>query len=114
MWIQVRTMDGRKNVRIDDLSKLTKIEELREMLVEPFEAEVEKQRLFYRGKQVRENGSICVHCGTWFERVACRSIVHRAHGIQCFTIISVLPSYILTCWCCSDGMAGDVCYTSEC
>ncbi len=76
MWIQVRTMDGRKNVRIDDLSKLTKIEELREMLVEPFEAEVEKQRLFYRGKQVRENGSICVHCGTWFERVACRSIVH--------------------------------------
>ncbi len=89
MWIQVRTMDGRKNVRIDDLSKLTKIEELREMLVEPFEAEVEKQRLFYRGKQVRENGSICVHCGTWFERVACRSIVHGIHGIQRLIVIDL-------------------------
>ncbi len=46
-------MDGRKNVRIDDLSKLTKVEELRDMLVEDFEAEPNRQRLFYRGKQVR-------------------------------------------------------------
>ena len=45
-------MDGRKTVQIDDLSKLTKLEELRERLVEPFEAEPEQQRLFYRGKQV--------------------------------------------------------------
>ena len=47
-------MDGRKSVRIDDLSKLTKIEELREKLVEPFEADTSRQRLFYRGKQVRK------------------------------------------------------------
>ncbi len=53
MWIQVRSMDGSKSMRVDDLSKLTKIEELRLKLVEPFEAEVERQRLFYRGKQVR-------------------------------------------------------------
>ena len=52
MWIQVRSMDGLKNVRIDDLSKLTKVEELRERLVEHFHAEPSRQRLFYRGKQV--------------------------------------------------------------
>ena len=30
MWIQVRTMDGRKSARVDSLSKLTTIEQLRE------------------------------------------------------------------------------------
>lgn len=45
-------MDGRKNARIDNLSKLTKIEEVRERLAEEFEAEPSRQRLFYRGKQV--------------------------------------------------------------
>ena len=45
-------MDGRKSVRIDGLSKLTKVEDLRAKLVEPFEAEADSQRLFYRGKQV--------------------------------------------------------------
>ena len=53
MWIQVRSMDGRKNVRIDDLSKLTKIEDLRMKLVDHFDADPERQRLFFRGKQVR-------------------------------------------------------------
>ena len=52
MWIQVRSMDGRKSIRVDGLSKLTKVEELREKLVESFEAPCEHQRLFYRGKQV--------------------------------------------------------------
>lgn len=54
MWIQVRSMDGRKSVQVDGLSKLTKIEDLRERLVELFEAEPSQQRLFYRGKQVNE------------------------------------------------------------
>lgn len=53
MWIQVRSMDGLKRAQIDDLSKLTKVEELRERLVEHFDATPERQRLFYRGKQVR-------------------------------------------------------------
>ena len=52
LWIQVRSMDGRRSVRVDNLSKLTHIEELRERLVEHFQAEPERQRLFYRGKQV--------------------------------------------------------------
>ena len=52
MWIQVRSMDGRRSVRVDNLSKLTHIEELRERLVEHFQAEPERQRLLYRGKQV--------------------------------------------------------------
>ena len=56
-------MDGRRNVRVDNLSKLTHIEELRERLVEHFQAEPERQRLFYRGKQVwvwRVDGDIGV------------------------------------------------------
>ena len=52
MCIQVRSMDGRRSVRVDNLSKLMHIEELRERLVEHFQAEPERQRLFYRGKQV--------------------------------------------------------------
>ena len=53
MWIQVRSMDGRKSVRLDSLSKLTKIEEVRQLLEKEFDATPERQRLFYRGKQVR-------------------------------------------------------------
>ena len=52
MWIQIRSMDGKKSLRVDGLSKLTKIEDLREKLVDEFEADPEEQRLFYRGKQV--------------------------------------------------------------
>lgn len=52
MWIQVRSMDGRKSIRLDNLSKLSKIDEIRELVAEDFEAEPERQRLFYRGKQV--------------------------------------------------------------
>ena len=48
----MRTMDGRKSARVDSLSKLTTIEQLRERLVEEFDAEPDRQRLFYRGKQV--------------------------------------------------------------
>ena len=36
MWIQVRTMDGRRSARVDSLSKLTSIEELRDRLVGEF------------------------------------------------------------------------------
>ena len=50
MWIQVRSMDGRKSVRIDNLSKLTPIEQLRERLAKEFSAEPSRQRLFYRGQ----------------------------------------------------------------
>jgi hypothetical protein len=52
MWIQVRSFDGKNSLQVDNLSKLTKIEELRLRLVEKFEAPPERQRLFYRGKQV--------------------------------------------------------------
>lgn len=52
MWIQVRTFDGKKSLQVDNLSKLTKIEDLRLRLVDEFEAPPERQRLFYRGKQV--------------------------------------------------------------
>ena len=47
-------MDGGKNVRIDDLSKLTKVEHLREKIEKYFDVDPVRQRLFYRGKQVGE------------------------------------------------------------
>lgn len=52
MWIQVRTMDGKETHRVDSLSKLTKVDELRLRILELFNVEPERQRLFYRGKQV--------------------------------------------------------------
>ena len=72
MWIQVRSMDGRKSVRMDNLSKLTKIEELRDRLVDEFEAEPARQRLFYRGKQVQRPSPLnytLVDRGSQWERV---------------------------------------------
>lgn len=52
MWIQVRTFDGKKTVKIEGLSKLTKVEELRERIQAPFDADPKRQQLFYRGKLV--------------------------------------------------------------
>uniref|UniRef100_A0A4W3JX08 E3 ubiquitin-protein ligase UHRF n=1 Tax=Callorhinchus milii TaxID=7868 RepID=A0A4W3JX08_CALMI len=70
MWIQVRTMDGKETRRIDGLSKLTLVQELRAKIHEAFGVEAERQRLFYRGKQINE----CVdardmNMGAWFEAV---------------------------------------------
>ncbi|CAI9727269.1 E3 ubiquitin-protein ligase UHRF1-like [Octopus vulgaris] len=50
MWIQVRTFDGKKTVKVKGLSKLTKVEELRESIKDKFDAEPSQQQLFYRGK----------------------------------------------------------------
>ncbi|ELU05907.1 hypothetical protein CAPTEDRAFT_221977 [Capitella teleta] len=58
MWIQVRSMDGKRQTRLDGLSKLTKIEDLREKLVEHFEAEPARQMLFYRGKLMVDGHSL--------------------------------------------------------
>lgn len=52
MWIQVRTMDGKVAHSVGSLSRLTKVEELREKIQELFHVEPGRQRLFYRGKQV--------------------------------------------------------------
>ena len=53
MWIQVRTMDGKKSSQVDGLSKLTRISELKKKIVAMFDIEEVNQRLFYRGKQVK-------------------------------------------------------------
>lgn len=60
MWIQVRTMDGKETHRVDSLSKLTKVDELRVKIFELFKVEPERQRLFYRGKQVRQQVLQCI------------------------------------------------------
>uniref|UniRef100_A0A8D3DDP9 E3 ubiquitin-protein ligase UHRF n=1 Tax=Scophthalmus maximus TaxID=52904 RepID=A0A8D3DDP9_SCOMX len=58
MWIQVRTMDGKETHRVDSLSKLTKVDELRLKITELFKVEPERQRLFYRGKQMEDGHTI--------------------------------------------------------
>ncbi|MBN3319977.1 UHRF1 ligase, partial [Atractosteus spatula] len=58
MWIQVRTMDGKVTHRIDSLSKLTKVDELRLRIANVFNVEPERQRLFYRGKQMEDGHTI--------------------------------------------------------
>lgn len=55
MWIQVRTIDGTETRTIDDLSRLTKIEGLRLKIQESFNVTPDRQRLFYRGKQVNDD-----------------------------------------------------------
>lgn len=60
MWIQVRTMDGKETHRVDSLSKLTKVEELRQKIHEVFHVTPDRQRLFYRGKQVLMSCSLSV------------------------------------------------------
>ena len=45
-------MDGKQTARIDGLSKLSKIEEVRQKLIEEFDAQPDEQRLFCKGKQV--------------------------------------------------------------
>lgn len=52
MWIQIRTMDGKKSFQVDGISKLTKIEELREKMEKDLDAVPSRQRLFFGGKQV--------------------------------------------------------------
>lgn len=54
MWINVRTMDGKKTVRLDGLSKLTTVEALRRHVRDHFDIETTLQRLFYRGKQLED------------------------------------------------------------
>ncbi|XP_031817809.1 E3 ubiquitin-protein ligase UHRF2 isoform X2 [Sarcophilus harrisii] len=58
MWIQVRTIDGTETRTIDDLSRLTKIETLREKIRELFNVAPERQRLFYRGKQLEDGHTL--------------------------------------------------------
>jgi len=55
MWIQIRTMDGKKSIQIDKLSKLTTIKELKDKVAVEFGIASERQRLFFSGKQL-ENG----------------------------------------------------------
>lgn len=54
----MRTFCGTKSQRFDDLSKLTKIETLREKIQESFDVAPELQKLFYRGKLLVDNHTL--------------------------------------------------------
>ncbi|XP_045445065.1 E3 ubiquitin-protein ligase UHRF1 isoform X2 [Pipistrellus kuhlii] len=58
MWIQVRTMDGREAHSVGSLSRLTRVEDLREKIQELFHVEPSRQRLFYRGKQMEDGHTL--------------------------------------------------------
>ncbi|XP_046723224.1 E3 ubiquitin-protein ligase UHRF2-like isoform X3 [Silurus meridionalis] len=58
MWIQVRTIDGTETRTVEDLSRLTKIESLRLKIQEIFNVDPERQRLFYRGKQMEDGQTL--------------------------------------------------------
>ncbi|XP_054573464.1 E3 ubiquitin-protein ligase UHRF1 [Eptesicus fuscus] len=58
MWIQVRTMDGKVAHSVGSLSRLTKVEDLREKIQELFHVEPGRQRLFYRGKQMEDGHTL--------------------------------------------------------
>ncbi|XP_053909268.1 E3 ubiquitin-protein ligase UHRF2-like [Cuculus canorus] len=58
MWIQVRTIDGTETHTIDDLSRLTKIECLRDKIQKTFCVSPDRQRLFYRGKQLEDGHTL--------------------------------------------------------
>lgn len=83
MWIQVRTMDGKETHRVDSLSKLTKVDELRLKIMELFKVEPERQRLFYRGKQVRQHYSFVL-----------RDVFHVVHGEILFSALNSLTKYL--------------------
>merc|ERR1712168_1023229 len=58
MWIKIRTMDGKKSFQVDGLSKLTKIEELRERLEKDLEVPPPRQRLFFAGRQLEDGSTL--------------------------------------------------------
>uniref|UniRef100_A0A3P8T6F5 E3 ubiquitin-protein ligase UHRF n=1 Tax=Amphiprion percula TaxID=161767 RepID=A0A3P8T6F5_AMPPE len=58
MWIQVRTIDGKKTRTVEDLSRLTKIESLRVKIQDIFNVSPQQQRLFYRGKQMEDGQTL--------------------------------------------------------
>ncbi|XP_014245994.1 E3 ubiquitin-protein ligase UHRF1-like [Cimex lectularius] len=53
MYVQVRTIDGKKNVTVT-ISKLTTVHEFKGIVEKELDVKVDKQRLFYRGKQLED------------------------------------------------------------
>ncbi|EDO40465.1 predicted protein, partial [Nematostella vectensis] len=58
MWIQVRTFDGKQEQQINNLSKQTKIEDLKERIAEAFLVDTTQERLFFRGKQLEDGHTL--------------------------------------------------------
>ncbi|KAL1132206.1 hypothetical protein AAG570_010163 [Ranatra chinensis] len=57
MYVQVRTIDGKQNVTCT-ISKLTTVKEFKEIVKSELNVEVDKQRLFFRGKQLEDDYKI--------------------------------------------------------
>ena len=67
MWINARTMDGKKSSQVSGISQKTKIEELRVMLEKEFGFPPARQRLFFSGKQVCNDN----FCGIIYQLLGC-------------------------------------------
>lgn len=53
MYVKVRTVDGKTNVTVT-ISKITSVREFKDVVEQKFGIKREKQRLFYRGKQLED------------------------------------------------------------
>ena len=86
MWIQVRTMDGKKSFQVDGLSKLTKIEELREKMENELEVIPNRQRLFFAGKQVCVDANYLIDLKTLMSKF--KYFIYLNFDAKLFTYIS--------------------------
>ena len=57
MYIQVVTIDGKQKTVLN-VSKLTKIKDLKEEIEEEFSIEKSKQALFFSGKHLEDDGTL--------------------------------------------------------
>lgn len=57
MYVQVRTIDGKQNVTVT-VSKLTTVEQFKEIVEKEMDVRIDKQRLFFRGKQLEDGYKI--------------------------------------------------------
>ncbi|XP_014286176.1 E3 ubiquitin-protein ligase UHRF1 [Halyomorpha halys] len=57
MYVQVRTIDGKQNVTVT-VSKLTTVVQFKELVEKELNVKCEKQRLFFRGKQLEDDYKI--------------------------------------------------------
>ena len=57
MYVRVVTIDG-KNKTVINVSKLTKISELKKEIEDEFDIKKGKQRLFFRGKQLEDDATL--------------------------------------------------------
>ena len=55
MWIKARSMDAKRTIQLDGLSRTTNISTLRKNISIKLDTNIENLNLYFRGKQVSNN-----------------------------------------------------------